>query len=501
MSALKSMVSVAILWLSASLPVTGDSPPGPNSQTPLHISLYNQSHLILDWNLSHIQPPPNHALFLSQSPSPNARSWFPVIGPAHANSFPLHSSLTLPAELDQPFRFFKLSFRPTPPTPPRGSLHQSSLIKVHGKVDVQAAVSRLTGGLVANLPFLLEYGVEAQRIEYWTPWIDGTMVLASGVLFIPVGLEETKGMISYQHGTIYDKRDAPTEDDEGEFAVGLFLGARGYICFMADYLGFGANQSLIHPYLHSETEAGACLDMMRAGRIVLQKEEIHESEKLFLLGYSQGGHATMALHRTMEETTGDEFNLAGSAPMAGPHSMSDAMLNRMLEDRDYPNPFYLVYLMLSYNQAYGLFDSLDDYLRAPYARSIQAALIENLSDGAINDMLPSVPNRILRPEVFEEIRSREDHPFRLALKANDTFGSGWKPKAPIRMYHCKDDEIVPYRNSELAESALKSNDGSGSEVEVRDPRLIPFLMDGSHIGCVTWALIAVNDWIEDRSSP
>ena len=44
------------------------------------------------------------------------------------------------------------------------------------------------------------------------------------------------------------------------------------------------------------------------------------TDELFLLGYSEGGYATMALHRELQQFHSDEFTVTASAPMAGPWS-------------------------------------------------------------------------------------------------------------------------------------------------------------------------------------
>ena len=39
--------------------------------------------------------------------------------------------------------------------------------------------------------------------------------------------------------------------------------------------------------------------------------------QLFLMGYSHGGHVTMALHRELEQYHANEITITASAPMAG----------------------------------------------------------------------------------------------------------------------------------------------------------------------------------------
>ena len=68
------------------------------------------------------------------------------------------------------------------------------------------------------------------------------------------------------------------------------------------------------------------------------------------MGYSQGGHATMATVKELEINFINELTVTASAPMAGPYSMSEAqaeMLNTV-----YPNPGYFPYIIFAYQNVY-----------------------------------------------------------------------------------------------------------------------------------------------------
>ena len=54
----------------------------------------------------------------------------------------------------------------------------------------------------------------------------------------------------------------------------------------------------------------------------------------------------------------------------------------------------------------------------------------------------------------------EDHPFFLALQANDVYQ--WVPESPLKMYYCTQDEQVFYDNALVAEAWM--NDNGATEV-------------------------------------
>ena len=74
---------------------------------------------------------------------------------------------------------------------------------------------------------------------------------------------------------------------------------------MPDYIGMGESPGL-HPYCHGASEA-TTIDMIRAVREAESLDMIPgmtaDNGEMFVTGYSQGGHAAMATHKYVEETT------------------------------------------------------------------------------------------------------------------------------------------------------------------------------------------------------
>ena len=142
----------------------------------------------------------------------------------------------------------------------------------------------------------VNYPVSAYKIIYQTPNPSGDTTIASGALFIPQNVPCGAPIISYQHGTISKNANVPSKMG-GEFVIGLVAAAHGYVVCMPDYLGMGDGPGF-HPYTHAATEASAVLDLIRAGKTFCSNSGTPLNDQLFLMGYSQGGHATMALHKS-----------------------------------------------------------------------------------------------------------------------------------------------------------------------------------------------------------
>ena len=115
---------------------------------------------------------------------------------------------------------------------------------------------------------------------------------------------------------------------------------------MSDFIGLGEGEGF-HNYVHAATEASSTIDLIIYGKeFATEQLGIEPNNQLFLIGYSQGGHATMATVKEIEENYSDQLSVSGSCPMAGPYSMSQAQRLMLEEGEPYPNPGYLPYVLL-----------------------------------------------------------------------------------------------------------------------------------------------------------
>ena len=74
--------------------------------------------------------------------------------------------------------------------------------------------------------------------------------------------------------------------------------------------------------MHAESEARSVVDMVLALPAYLSKYGYSWNQQLFLSGYSQGGHGTMAAHQMLEADY-PNIPVTASAPMAGPYDLSN----------------------------------------------------------------------------------------------------------------------------------------------------------------------------------
>jgi hypothetical protein len=322
------------------------------------------------------------------------------------------------------------------------------------------------------------FEVDVYRVSYETTHPNGEPWPVTGALAIPTGLTCELPLSSYQHGTIARKTDAPSYLST-ETLLGVISATVGIVCSMPDYIGLGDSPGM-HPYVHADSEALTSIDMLRAVRTLSDELNFQLNDQLFLWGYSQGGHATMAMHKMIEAQFSDEFTVTASAPMSGPYDISGVQANVLTSSEPYPTPGYLPYVVLSYQLVYGnLYESLDEVFLPQYAAVIPDLFDGTNSMGFINNQFPSVPSQMLLPEVLEEYENDPEHPIRLALQDNDLYD--WTPQAPVRIYYCEGDDQVSYLNSIVALDAMEANNA---------PDVLGFAGgDLDHGACAPFALL------------
>ncbi len=331
------------------------------------------------------------------------------------------------------------------------------------------------------------YSVNVYKVLYETLDKDSLPVIASGAFFIPVAPACHVPLMSYQHGTIFNKVEVPSQLSGGEIIIGFYLASDGYAVCMPDYLGLGDSPGL-HPYLHAETEARSVADMLAASLEIFDSISLPWNSQLFLLGYSQGGHATMAAHQLIQEHYNNYFSVTASAPMSGPYDLSGVQAAILSSESEYPNPGYVPYLLLAYHDVYHIYNSISEFLQPPYDETLPPLFDGTHSLGEINDAMPDVPSEIIVPAVLDSFINDPQYKLRYLLDLNNTYN--WLPVNPLRMYYCEGDADVSYLNAFVA---LDSFTAYGSNV-VSAQSSGSFLDHGT---CAVPSVLNAKGWFDD----
>lgn len=299
------------------------------------------------------------------------------------------------------------------------------------------------------LLLFVEGGARVYRITYRTQDTDGQAILASGALLVPAQISDPLPLVSVQHGTITDQRDAPSAFDRSVEAtiIAPIVASRDFVVVLPDYIGYGASSNLPHPYEHGESLASVSLDLMRAAKEFCASQNIPLTDQALLTGYSEGGYATMALHKKLEEEARSEFTVVASAPGAGAyHKTAFAQfVSSANEDLNFLRSY--LWVLDTYNQVYDLNRPWSFYLNEPYASNVA-------SQGFFEADIDFNPQNLFRADFIEATMQETDSSLVAAFTDNNRHD--WRPQAPVRLFHGTIDDFVPYFNSQDAFDAMQA---------------------------------------------
>lgn len=339
-----------------------------------------------------------------------------------------------------------------PAAAPKTHLVSSKLI---GEYSTSALAGRVSGIPLAGA--LARFPIRVYMLTYTTLNTDGKEITASGALLVPVTAQALP-LLSYQHGTIRPDEEgrAPSYYSTGSevWSVVSVLASTGYIVSAPDYIGYGASKALPHPYEHAASLASASVDMMRAAREFCEQQKVGMNKKNFLLGYSEGGFATLALHKLLEEKHAAEFAVTASAPGAGAYHKT-AFASYILNS-DKPLDFLSTYVWVldTYNRVYSINRPLSFYFNQPWAAQLQANPFS---------AVPSQPKQLFTAGFRAGVLDNTDASMAAAFRDNDIHD--WKPKAPLALFHGTADDYVPFFNSQNAYNAMRAR--GATQVELR----------------------------------
>lgn len=331
------------------------------------------------------------------------------------------------------------------------------------------------------------YDIDVYKVRYFTPSIDSSTIFATGLLTVPTNTTCRLPLATFGHGTTSNRDGVPSRANGGEAMISMVMGSLGYLSTAPDYIGLGdAPAGLIHPYQDARTEASATIDLLRAARELAPELGYRLNGQVFLSGYSQGGHTTMATHYTMQTQLPGEFTVTASVPMSGPYDLSGVMVDVMLSDSDYAVPGYLPYLVFSWNQRYQFYNSPSDYLKSPYDTTLLPLFDGYHSIGEVNAAMPSVPKLIFKDEMIDSFVANINHPFRQALKDNDVYD--WKPECPVQIVFCRADEEVNPRNAVVLYDSFKAKGATNFDTLCASETL-------PHFQCAQFAVLAMKAFV------
>lgn len=319
------------------------------------------------------------------------------------------------------------------------------------------------------------YDVDAYKIIYTTKGVNGELISVSGLLSIPRKASTSSSpLLSLQHGTAFLDEQVPSLND-GATEIRTIAASMGYIVAAADYIGYVESSHLMHPYTHAETLASTTIDMLKASQSFLEQEGISSNGQLFLMGYSEGGYATLAAQKALQEKPCDGLTVTASAPGAGPYDVfSTAKMVASVDEMHYPS--YIAFIVKAYDAIYAL-NKLAEVIQPQYFEIINSVFDGSHSGDEINEMIPNKPAELFSDTFLMSLKEGTEQSFSSKMKENSIYD--WVPQIPTHFYHGRDDLIVPYTNAVTVMNKMREK--GAKELALTDCELGEQLAD--HVNC------------------
>ena len=319
--------------------------------------------------------------------------------------------------------------------------------------------------------------VDVYKLIYKTE-TGGEEISASGLVCIPSAAGEYP-ILCFQNGTNTLNTLAPSEyvlNPAYQFVE--ITASMGYAVVIPDYPGFGKSAGIPHPYLISEPTVRSITDMLYAAREMDSEDdpEITINNEVFIIGYSQGGWATLSLHKALEQEYSDDFNLMGSVCGAGPYDLN-FLFNSITGSDSYPMPVYLCYIINAYS-AYDQFTNpVSDILSEPYASRLPGLFNGTLSFDQINSQLTTSVTGLFTGGFLSGFATEAKYStIRNSLTANSV--TAWKTTVPLLLIHGGGDSSV---NPLTTENMYNSMIEAGTSAEICKKEILPGLDHGDAV--------------------
>ncbi len=231
------------------------------------------------------------------------------------------------------------------------------------------------------------YNVSLYKITYNTTF-KGQPIIASGLVCIPKS-SGSFPIISFQNGTNTKNANAPSLNWNNElFSMIEGIASTGYVILLPDYIGFGSSSNILHPYHHRESNNSAVIDLIKASQEFLKGKPSGATGngKLFLMGYSQGGWATLSALKEIETNPIADEQIQAVSCGSGSYDLV-AMTNYLTALDSFPTPLYLPYFAQSHIKNGLMNISLGTIFKEPYATAIPGLFNNQLDATAIDAQL------------------------------------------------------------------------------------------------------------------
>ncbi len=332
-----------------------------------------------------------------------------------------------------------------------------------------------------NLIDNTNYDVEVYKITYSTMYKEEE-ITASGLVCLPVA-SESFPILSFQNGTNTSHVLAPSMNLVNPmFMLLQSLAGNGYIILIPDYIGFDASQDILHPYYVKSVTSSAVVDMIYAAREFIDhySSTANYNEEYFLMGYSQGGWATLVTLEEIEKKHAAELEVKATSCGAGAYDLID-VTGYILQQETFPSPLYLPYYVYSHQQYGSLDGPMNIFFQEPYLSRIPDLFTGIYNNTYINSQLNDSIAKFLLPGLVENFSDGPEYEELRSDLVNNSV-EAWPASSFIRFYHGTEDlNVSPNESrnmySDFSDPALNAS-----------VQLIEFEGDNHSSGVLPWGI-------------
>lgn len=282
----------------------------------------------------------------------------------------------------------------------------------------------------------------------------GNDVMLSGTITVGDEVRNNayaKGLLLYNHYTVYRADQCPSKGYLSEQKTFSLL---SLITISPDYYGFGATESKNQGYCISQANAQAAVDALLAAKQIMSAKGYTWGNRLFNLGYSQGGQTTLGVVRLVAEKYPDidiTYTFAG----AGVYDLPETY-RQFISATIAGAPSTVVSVMLAYNQYKNLGIAREDMITEPVLSHIDDWILsKQYTLEEIDNMIGPLTVEQYTTEAMQDSTSSLSHSMMNALDL-DNLCKGWTPRGDekILLFHSSKDNTVPVVNTENMYSFL-----------------------------------------------
>ena len=347
--------------------------------------------------------------------------------------------------------------------PVNSYLVSSELAFTYSTASINSIIDLASGQnpAIASLKQWVKSDVEVYKIVYKTS-VGGKEINASGLVCVPLNSGEYP-VFSFQNGTNTLNTMAPSVFPlNNAYVLVEIIASMGFVVVIPDYPGFGASVNVPHPYLVSEPTVNSIVDMFYAAEEFDRSElpDISIKNDYYLIGYSQGGWATMTLHKALEQDFSSDFNLRGSVCAAGPYDIS-LLFSEMVNVTTYPMPVYIGYIFNAYSSYQQITNHVTDIFNEPYASRISTLYNGNMSFDQINAQLSTSVSTLFNPSFISGFQTADKYSsVRKAFKDNSI--EAWHTYKPMLLVHGENDtQVNPLTTDAMYDDMIQSGTSAG----------------------------------------